>query len=116
MGNKTSKPSKERHSNKEAESVVEKQSNNGSESNLSNLKISDVLFKDHSEALQNPGSPSIAFKNLTSYAIGTTDGRLIVVQDSQELFSGNLEEGSEINNIVYVDHLNCYLLHSNNKI
>ena len=95
------------------------------------LKINIKKLKCHKEGITIEGDCTLAaFKNPTSYAIGTTKGGLKVIENSIEIYSGVLTfeyndsgifsdmpfsryykgYGEELQDIVYIDHLDCYLL------
>ena len=60
----------------------------------------------------------IAFKNPTSFIIGTAKKGMIVIEDSDEKYSARLprDRRGTLRDIVYIDHLDCYLLNFKDKI
>ena len=77
------------------------------------VKVTTKMFRDESEdGVFGEGSFSLlGFKNPQSYAIGSDNGWLKLREDSKTIASGKLSWNTQdIRGIVYIDHLNCYLL------
>ena len=71
----------------------------------------------HSGILIGGGPSYMVIKNQTSYAIATTDKGMKVVDKNREIFSGRLPSyPTRLSDLVYIDHLDCYLLNSGWKL
>ena len=75
-------------------------------------------LKDHSQLGLIGGQGTLsAFKNRTSYAIGTDSKGLEVIEDSLEVYSARLPDTQKLlRDLIYIEHLDCYILNLNLKI
>ena len=58
----------------------------------------------------------IAFKNPTSYAIASFDCALKVLEEASVIYRNQYSLIDVIQEMVYIDHLDCYLIHSGSKL
>ena len=97
--------------------LVETQANQERDFDAENLQITLEVVKDHMEqGIIGGWSTFMAFKNLTSYAISSYNSGLKVIEDDLEIRSEKLPGKRELDGIIYVENLNCYLLYLNNCI
>ena len=81
------------------------------------LKITVEQIQDHSELEIIGGCATyIAFKNLTSYAIGTDRSGLKVIKEGAEIYSKRFLSSARLDGIIYINSLNCYLLYLRSRI
>ena len=83
---------------------------------VEDLKINLEKISDHSD--QEPVyNVLIAFKSRKCYAIGTNPQRLMLIENFIKIYSGRfLVDSKEIQDIVYIDHLDCYILNYDYKL
>ena len=58
----------------------------------------------------------IAFKNPTSYAIGSSYSPLQVLEEALVIYKKRSRGKCELLDMIYIDHLDCYLLSYRNEI
>ena len=76
-----------------------------------NLQVDLNELDEHRERKMIGGRWTfIGFQNPTSYALGTSNRGLKVLDESKIVYYKELPGGGQLRDIVYVDHLNCYLL------
>ena len=81
------------------------------------LEVTLEEVVDHSGPTIGLNYSFLALKNSTSYAIATSIKRLFVVEDEAQAYSDRLYGSSKfLRDLVYIDHLDCYLLNQNNRI
>ena len=92
------------------------QQEKGSEFKEEDLKVVVEELRHHSGVVGS-SKTFIAFKNETSYAIGTFRAGLKVVEVDNEVYSEYFsEDQARLDDIVYIHHLDCYLLKLYGKV
>ena len=86
--------------------------------NKEDLRIEVKKLAEHYESgIVGNWSTLSAFKNDTSYAIGTTLSGLKVIEKLNVVYSAIFSEVPRaLRDIIYIEHLNCYLLNYNFKL
>ena len=82
-------------------------------STLNQVNMKVKVLKDHyQESLIGGQDTAIAFKNETSYLIGTSDGALKLIENNKIVYfdylPGNQKFVRMIDEIFYAEHLDCY--------
>ena len=82
------------------------------------LSVSVELLRNHVENGIIGGYTSLlALKSPSSYLIGSDYTGIKLIEDGVEIYSARLPfEHASLNDLVYIEHLNFYLLHYNKKI
>ena len=77
----------------------------------------EKINKSLSEEIIGGNWTYLAVKNSTSYMIGTERKGLQIIDDSEEVYSASITdvEGALLE-LVYINHMNCYLMHNNLKL
>ena len=77
------------------------------------IRLNLELFKNQQKVGIVGGLLSyLSFKNSTSFAIGTYQNGLVVVENGEEIYSAELQQDvKDMNNIIYIEHLDCYLIY-----
>ena len=66
---------------------------------------------------EHSDSTLLAVKNPTSFAFASYETGLYIIEQEDLIYSENLRRGvCPLQDLIYIDHLNCYILHYNNKI
>ena len=81
-----------------------------------NLSLQRINYGDKPEFIGRVWT-FVSFKNPTSFAIGTHFGGLVVTENNVRIYSERFSsQNKSLNSIIYIEHLNCYLLHHENQI
>ena len=81
-----------------------------------NLSIRRINYGDRPEFIRGLWT-FFACKNPTSFAIGTDDHGLLVIENLVKIYSQRFAgDENRLKSIIYIDNLDCYLLHCNNRI
>ena len=96
----------------------EKHSQADTEFDESRISLKLEQLQDHSDDdLIGTMATLVAFKNATSYLIGTYGKGIKIIENHNQIYAGRLpvDEGM-LDDIVYADHADCYFLHHEDKI
>ena len=83
-----------------------------------NMEIALEELRSHEEEGVIGGDLTyIYMKNPTSYMIGTDEKGIKVIEEGAEIYSGTLPgEEAWLRDIIYISHLNCYLMADESKL